>query len=523
VLGAGHNGLVAQAYLCRAGLAVLAVERLDGPGGPLVSDADPAVPGALHNTHAVFLRGASAMPWFRDLELARHGVEMIQPELNLAQIMSDRRVLTLHVDIEPTVASIARLSARDAATYRRLHREFAPVVRDVVAAEAAAPALDPQQRASLLARGRAGRLALATEPLSPRQFVERHFEHPALRAALLYICIIREFDVHASGLGLLVPSIVASSQKAELCRGGSARLAAGLVADVTEHGGTILTSAEVRRIVIERGRATAIDLADGRRIRARRFIAASLNPQQLVALVGAERLPPHWSRAAEQYRYNVVGPLFGVNVALREPPRYLTEDVDVSRAGLTILGLDAPDEIYALYEGRLPSLASIWGTTPTAHDPTQAPAGVSTAFMWQKVPYALDGDPRHWDARREAHAASILDRWRRFAPNVDGGNVLSRAAVTPLDTERRFANLRGGDLGVGWAGPAQWGAARPFPGSGGYRVPVAGLYLCGAAAHPGGNITGLPGYNAARVIAADIGAPLWWDPPDLVARWSALD
>ena len=489
---------------------MLAVERLERPGGPLVTDDDPALPGVVHNTHAVFLRGISSRPWFRDLELARHGVSMIHPELNLAQVLGDGRVLAIHLDPERTVESIARLSPRDAATYRHVHAEFTPVLHEIVGPEAAAPPLPAERRRALLARSAAGRLALETEPLSPRQFVERHFEHPAVRAGLLYVCIIREFDIYAPGLGLLVPSIIASDQKAQLCRGGSARLAEGLVADVTEHGGAVLTSAEVTRVVAHRGRASAIELADGRVIRARRFVAAALNPHQILLLVGNEHVPTEWARGARTYRYNTVGPLFGVNVALREPPRYATDGVDVSRAGLTILGLDAPDELYALYDGRLPALASIWGTTPTAHDPSQAPAGMAAAFMWQKVPYALDGDPRHWETHRDAQAERVLARWRQFAPNMVDDNILTRYTLTPVDTERRFPNLRGGDLGVGWAGPGQWGAARPFEGAGGYRTPLRGLYLCGGAAHPGGNITGLPGYNAARVIADDVGARVWW-------------
>lgn len=525
VLGTGHNGLVLQAYLCRAGLRVLAIERLERPGGPLVCDPDPKLPGVRHNTHAVFLRGVSAMPWFRDLELARHGVEMIHPELNFAQVMTDGRMLAIHLDLERTYESISQFSRRDADTYQRLHAEFGPVLRDIVAQENAAPPLPSGERRALLARSRVGRRALETEPLSPREFVERHFEHPALRAGLLYVCIIRECDILAPGNGLLVPSIIASDQKAQLCEGGSARLADALVADIEEHGGAILAGTAVRRIVVSDGRAAGVELAGGERIAARHFVAAALNPHQVLELLGAEQLPAAMVRAAAAYRYNLVGPLFGVNVALREPPRYRAalRHPELARAGLTILGLETPDEIYELYEGRLPMLASIWGTTPTAHDPSQAVDGIATAFMWQKVPYALDGDPLNWDRRKAAHARRVLARWREFAPNLTPDNILTLTALTPLDTERRFPNLRGGDLGVGWAGPGQCRDERPFPGAGRYALPVRGFYLCGGATHPGGNITGLPGYNAARVIAEDLGARIWWDPPDVVRHWKALD
>ena len=521
MLGAGHNGLVLQAYLCRAGLRVLSIERLPEAGGPLVSDPDPVIPGLRHNVHAVFLRGVAAMPWFRDLELPRHGVEMIHPELNYAQVGEDGRVLRVYLDVERTCQSIAERSRADAETYRRLHAEYTPVLERVVSVEQAAPPVPGARRRQLLGRSAAGALALATEPWSPREFVERHFQTPALKAALLYVCIIREVDVNARGNGLLVPSIIASTQKAQLCRGGSARLAQGLLADVAEHGGHVLTSAEPLRIEVDAVRAIAVSLADGRRIKTRSFVASTLNPQQLVELVGAERLPVDTVRSARAYRYNPVGPLFGINVALREAPRYA--DASVPQAALTILGLESPDEIYALYDGGIPSLASLWGTTPTLHDPSQSDGVHHAAFMWQKVPYGLDGDPRHWDDRKDAHAARMLDRWRQFAPNITPDNVRSLRALSPLDTERRFPNLRMGDLGVGWMGQGQQGDDRPFPGAGQYRLPIRGLYWSGGATHPGGNVTGLPGYNAARVIAEDLGLSLWWNPPDPESLWSKVD
>ena len=112
ILGAGHNGLILQASLARAGLGTCAIERLPEPGGPLVTEPDPGVPGVLHNPHAVFLRGVTSLPWFRDLDLARHGVEMIQPELNVCQITSDGRALRVYLDIGRTCENIAQFSRK---------------------------------------------------------------------------------------------------------------------------------------------------------------------------------------------------------------------------------------------------------------------------------------------------------------------------------------------------------------------------------------------------------------------------
>lgn len=218
------------------------------------------------------------------------------------------------------------------------------------------------------------------------------------------------------------------------------------------------------------------------------------------------------------YRYNQVGPLFGVNVALREPPIYRAAGPEVDRAFMVILGLETPETVEAMYRfhpaGRLTHPPTLWGAAPTVHDPSQARAGFHTAFMWEKVPFALQGDPIHWDSFKETHGTELLERWAEYAPNVRAPALVSRRCLTPLDTQRRFPNMTGGDLTVGWLGPGQMGADRPTPELSGYATPLPGLFMAGSCMHPGGNITGYPGYNAAGVIARSLGLAPWWAPPE---------
>ena len=143
ILGAGHNGLILQAYLARAGLKTLSIERKAVAGGGLSTMDDPRHPGFLHNTHAFFQRGITAMPWFTDLDLARHGIEVIEPDLNVLLITSDGRTLEWWTDFERTVASFAAFNKRDAATLRRWHDAFVPIVRNILRAEASSPPLPP--------------------------------------------------------------------------------------------------------------------------------------------------------------------------------------------------------------------------------------------------------------------------------------------------------------------------------------------------------------------------------------------
>jgi phytoene dehydrogenase-like protein len=137
-------------------------------------------------------------------------------------------------------------------------------------------------------------------------------------------------------------------------------------------------------------------------------------------------------------------------------------------------------------------------------DPSQAPPGCHTGFMWEKLPYHLRGDARNWDAERERHGRQMLALWQKHAPNMEEA-VIDSFTRSPLDVERSFPNMRYGDLLVGALSHGQLGYNRPFAGAGQYRAHVEGLYLCGSSSHPGGNITGLPGYNAAQVILADRG------------------
>lgn len=529
IVGGGHNGLILQAYLARAGLRTLTVEKNPHVGGGLWTTEDNLNPGFHHNTHAVFLRGLSAMPWFRDLELEQHGVRTIQPDLNVALIQRGGRSLRWYLDLGRTCASVAEFSRKDAETWRRIAQEHAEIVEKIVEPELAAPPLAREKKRALLERSALGRTYLELEPLSPREFVETYFDNVAVRALLLHLCVVRELDVHAPNQGLAVSSFIAGRGQNELAVGGSAAVAQGLRKAVEAAGGEIWEGQTIRAITVEQGRATGIELADGRRVRAQAFVASNLNPHQtLQELVGMEKLNAVARVSLRAYIYQVVGPIFGVHLSLNEPPRYAGRGAhaDLDRAFLTILGLESPEQIYGLHaqfrKGEVASRKVLWGTTPTVFDPSQAPPGKHAAFMWEKGPYHLQGRAENWDNAKLPRLGEILEYWRSFAPNLTDSAILRRLAHSPLDTERQLPNMARGDPGVGWLGIEQRGINRPFPGIPPYRTGVTGLYLCGACTHPGGNITGLPGYNAARIIAEDLKLTPWWNPPALETLWGSL-
>jgi phytoene dehydrogenase-like protein len=520
ILGAGHNGLVLQAYLCRCGLKVLSLDRAAQPGGGLATVENPRLPGFLHNTHSFFHRAVTAMPWYRDLELARHGARYIEPELNVAMVLEDGRALEWWTDLDRTAESFTEFSAADAQSLRRWTDEFRPIVENLLIREAQSPPLPPERRQELLARTRDGRRLLEVSALSPLEFVEREFQHDVIRAGLLFFNGLREVDLRLRGFGHSIPALLASRHKAQMCIGGAARLAEALVSDIREHGGEVRTGATPRAILTRGERAVGIELTSGERIGARQFVASSLNPQQtFLELLATDVLSPAARTQAERFQYNLLAPLFALNVALTEPPRYLAAEQrpELDQAFMVILGLERLGqfhEIVAAHErGEIPGTV-MWGAAPTRFDASQAPPGKHTAFMWEKLPYALAGDAANWDRECQRHGRRLLDVWSRYAPNLAGEAVLDWFARSPLDTERTLPNMRSGDLLVGSFAAGQIGYHRPFAGAGRYRTSVAGLYLCGGSTHPGGNITGLCGYNAANVIAADSSLSRWWNPPD---------
>jgi phytoene dehydrogenase-like protein len=527
ILGAGHNALILAAYLGQAGLRVLAVDRAAAAGGGLATLAYPPQSGFLHNPHAFFQRAITAMPWYADLDLERRGARYIEPELNVALLTRDGRALEWWTDIERTIGSFARFSRRDAATLRRWHDEFVPVVQQILGPENRSPPLPPAERRRLLERTAAGRQLLEVSALSPLEFVQREFEDPTVMAGLLFFNGLREVDMRVRGFGHHIAALIASPAKAQMSRGGSAALARALESAVRASGGEIRPLTEPARILVENGGAIGIETRDGETIRARQLVASSLNPHQtFLELLDPSAVPGEVRERSARFQYNLLAPLFALHVNLHEPPRYLATSnrPELAQAFMTIVGLDHVDQFFDIIRhheaGTIPPTV-MWGACPTLFDASQAPEGKHTAFMWEKVPYRLHGDPVSWERESEAHGRVLLELWQQYAPNLRDA-VIERFVRSPLNIERSLPNMREADLLVGAFTQDQIGYHRPFPGAGAYRTHIRNLYLCGSSSHPGGNVTGLPGYNAAQVILGDLGIQAAWMPPPIGERLAAL-
>src|SRR5947199_5309702 len=176
ILGTGHNALILQAYLVRSGLKVLSLDRAAVPGGGLATVENPRLPGFFHNTHSFFHRAVTAMPWYRDLELERHGAVYVEPELQVVFLLPDGRSLEWWLDLDKTIDSFAQFSRRDADALRRWVEELRPIVEQVIVPEVRSSPLPPARRRELLERSALGRRFLEASARTPLQFVHEEFE-----------------------------------------------------------------------------------------------------------------------------------------------------------------------------------------------------------------------------------------------------------------------------------------------------------------------------------------------------------
>jgi len=523
VIGSGHNGLICGTYLARAGLRVAAVERRLEMGGGLCTE-DVTLPGFSHNLHSFFHRWVPELPFYNDLELGSLAVRYILPPAQSAQPMSDGSCLIWHTDLDKTLKSIAHYSRKDAATYRELLLHYREMGAEILVPEMYSPPLAPAEKTALLERTPLGREYLALTRRTPRDLVLEFFESEAMRALVLFLVTVKGFLVDEPGLGYVFPSSITGGTKGSMCRGGSHNLAHGLAKAFVRAGGDIWEVCNVRRVLVEGGEARGVELDDGQRLMATRCVAAGVDPAQLYGeLVPEEHLTPELRERARRWEFGPLGILFSTHLALNEAPRHraAAHDPDIDRALNYNIGYESVEDFDVQWDeiqrGLPPRKPGMQCAVPTLHDATQAPAGKHTLFTWQYVPYELaDGGAARWDEVAAEYAEVCLDRWRQYAPNINGKNILGRYTYTPLDIERKMRNMKKGDFHSGALTRAQMLEGRP------HRTPIPRLYLCGAGSHPHGLICGAAGYNAAGVILDDLGMKPWWPRIDARRHWEQM-
>ncbi len=517
IIGAGQHGLILGCYLARAGLRVALVDRATQYGGGLMSE-EVTLPGFVHNLHSINHWDLQRTPWYRDLQLSAR-VPYVTPAYEFSQPHSDGTALVFARDLEQTVASIGRFSQRDAETFREWNRKAELITREVFVRERFSEPLPRAERDELLSRTPAGREFLDLTRRQPFQIVTDLFENERVQVFLLFKLslfgtVLYDMIHDESPTGSILRAFDIDTGY-DMCVGGSWNLARGLMEVFVAAGGTFVNEAHVERIVVDGGRATGVELADGRTLRGRRFVASTVDVHQTFQeMVGRDQLPATFDAHVAAHHYTPWA-LYGVHLALREAPRYTSTEFDpnVNRAMKQNIGSETLDQLMGVHRAvaakSMPTDIQFGAGPLTMIDPTQAPAGMHTAYAWHVVPYDPGGDPANAEQYRDSFGRQVIEKWREYAPNLTDDNILGSYFYTPNDYVAHLPNMRGGDIFMG-----AFSSDQVMYNHFGYRTPVEGLYYAGSAAHPGGAISGGAGYISARLICDDLGIVPWWEPVD---------
>ena len=515
VIGAGHNGLVTAAYLARAGRRVLVLERRHVVGGACVTEE--TFPGFKVST-AAYVNSLFHKAIVADLGLAGYGYQVLARDPSSFTPFPDGRSLLMGPDADLTRKEIAKFSVRDAERYPRYEamlERVAAVVEPTLAMpppDLLRPRLGDLRtllslRRSFRKLGAAAGEAVEILTGAARPILDRWFESEELKATLATDAIIGAMaSPSMPGTAYVLFHHVMGETDGKrgvwgYVRGGMGGLTQALAAAARDLGAEIRCNAEVTRILVRDGRAVGVALAGGDEYQAP-VVASNADARvTFLRLLDPTTLPDDFVAAIERISYASAS--LKINVALAELPSFRalpgTTPGPQHRGTIHI----CPDQDYierafddAKY-GRPSARPVLECTIPSVVDPTVAPPGRHLMSMFvQYAPYALrEGS---WDALREPFADRCFDLLEEYAPRFTR-SVIARQVLTPLDLERVF-NLTGGNIFQGAMTPNQLFAFRPVPGYARHRTPIAGLYLCGAAAHPGGGVMGTPGLNAAREI-----------------------
>ncbi len=521
IIGGGHNGLVCAFYLARAGLSVRICERRGVVGGAAVTEEFH--PG-FRNSTASYTVSLLNPRVITDMELAAHGLRILNRPISNFFPFPDGRYLKLGNDLASTQAEFRKFSEADAerlpAFYDRLDK-VADILRDISLKTPPNPekglgaAFTTASQLLPIVRGDAQLhqdvLDLFTK--SARGFLDAWFESDAVKASFGFDSIVGNYaspDTPGSAY-VLLHHVFGEANGVKGAWGhavGGMGAITGAMRKACEKAGVeISTDTAVKSLRVKDGEATGVILESGEEIAAAR-VASNVNPKLLYGrLAPREALDPEFRRRMEGWR--CASGTLRMNVALSELPDFtaLPGAGEHHRAGIVIApSLDYMDRAYS--EAKLKGWSSkpiIEMLIPSTVDDSLAPEGrhVASLFCHQFAPELPDG--RSWSDHRDAAADLVIDTVNDYAPNFRQ-SVLGRMVLTPQDLEDKFG-LVGGDIFHGAMSLDQMWAARPALGHGDYRGALKRLYHCGSGAHPGGGVTGLPGRNAAREMLKDARRP----------------
>lgn len=519
VIGAGHNGLTAAAYLARAGLSTLVLERRDIVGGCCVTEE--IAPGCRVSTTS-YIASMLRPEIISELRLADYGLRMVPCDPAIQVPFPDGDVVPWWADRDRACAEFSRLSAKDAARFvkvddqlKKLARYLQPFFMEPP------PEIDTSSLNGWMDLFRMGKrlrciskneVAQLVSFLSGSlgEFLDQNYESEKMKTLFLANNVYGKHGgpyQPGTALGLLFHLLSGGEHQLQgfygHVVGGMGSITQALAVAGKKSGVEIRTSSPVMHIEVRDGRARSVVLEDGTEISARMVLSNADPKRTFLGFIEAKHLPDDFLKAVRGIKMD--GPCAKVNLVLAEEPRFTgtsPKATPLERTFYTLVpSLEYAERCYDIAKfGEIPEQLWVDCVISSNADDSLAPAGkhIMTCFV-QYVPYRLRRGT--WDEMRETLGDRVVKKISEYAGNVPNA-ILARQILTPLDLERTYGltegNIFHGDLRLD-----QLFFMRPVPGWSQYRTPIAGLYLCGAGAHPGGGVTGAPGRNAAHQALSD--------------------
>jgi len=520
IIGAGHNGLTAASYLARAGYSTLVLERRDIVGGCCVTEE--IAPGCRASTTS-YIASMLRPEVIRDLRLAEHGLRMVPCDPALQVPFPDGQLVSWWANRDQVVEELRKISVKDAETFVRLDDQLKKLARYLQPFFLEPPPEPGTQSfegwAELFRAGRRFRGISTTEISqlvsfltgSLGDFLDRNYESEKIKTLFLANNVYGKHGgpyQPGSALGLLFHLLSGGEHDQQgfygHVMGGMGSITKAMAAAAREFGAKIRTGSAVETIDLRDGRVRAVVLEDGTEIRARVVLSNADPKRTFLGMLPERDLPSDFVQAIRGIKMD--GPCAKVNMVLSEEPRFTgtpSEYAPQQRSLFTLIpSLEFAERCYDIAKfGEIPEQLWVDCVIASNADPSLAPAGkhIMTCFV-QYVPYKLRAGT--WDEKRELLGDRVLQKIAEYAPNVPNA-IVAMQVLTPLDLERTYGltegNIFHGDLNL-----EQLFFNRPVAGWSQYRTPIAGLYLCGAGAHPGGGVTGAPGHNAAHQVLRDL-------------------
>src|ERR1700756_5239388 len=519
VIGAGHNGLTAAAYLARGGLSTLVLERREIVGGCCVTEE--ISPGCRVSTTS-YIASMLRPEVISELRLADHGLRMIPCDPAIQVPFPDGHVVPWWAHRERARDEFSKISKKDAARFVQVDDELKKLARYLQPFFLyAPPEIDISSvkgwgdlcRAGKRFRGISKRevaqlISFLTGSLG--EFLDQNYESEKIKTMFLANNVYGKHGgpyQPGTAIGLLFHLLSGGEHELQgfygHVMGGMGSITQALAAAGKKLGVEIRTGTSVAHIDVRNGRSRRVVLEDGTELRARMVLSNADPKRTFLKMLDAKDLPEDFLFSVRGIKMQ--GPCAKVNMVLAEEPRFTgtpAQATALERTFYTLVpSLEFAERCYDIAKfGEIPEELWVDCVVSSNADDSLAPSGkhILTCFV-QYVPYHLrEGN---WDEKRELLGDRVVKKIAEYAPNVPG-SIVSRQVLTPLDLERTYGltegNIFHGDLTL-----EQLFFMRPVPGWSQYRTPIAGLYLCGAGAHPGGGVTGAPGHNAAHQALRD--------------------